>query len=113
MMRYQINLDGLSWEGLPWKSFCKYAKRRYRHLEFPAWGVVGLCDDSNQISEYEANIIVKGILSEYMDDKFPVERYAPIDYGKAVLPIETDIIADTYLFLSMSTRKMFIAVFRN
>ena len=100
-MRYQIILDGLSWEGLPWKSFCKYAKRRYRYLDFPARGVVEICDDSGRISEYEANIIVKGMLSEFMDDKFPLEQYAPLEHDKAVLPIETDVIADTYLFLSL------------
>lgn len=100
-MRYQIILDGLSWEEFPWKSFCKYARRRYRYLNFPAQGVVEICDDSGRISEYEANIIAKGMLSEYMDDKFPLEQYFPIDHEKSVLPIETDVIADTYLFLSL------------
>lgn len=100
-MNYQIILDNLSWEGLPWKSFCKYAKRRHRHLEFPERGVVGICDDSGRMSEFEANIIVESILSEYMDDKFPLEQYIPMDDGKAVLPIEREVYADTYLFLSL------------
>ena len=100
-MIYQMILDELSWEEPTWKSFCKYAKRRYKYLKFPAQGRVDLYDDSGRLSEYEANIIIKGILSEYMDDKFPLEQYTPVNYSNAVLPIEKDILADTYLFLSL------------
>lgn len=100
-MIYQMLLDELSWERSAWKSFCKYAKRRYKYLKFPAEGMVELCDDFGHLSEYEANIIIKGILSEYMDDKFPLEQYVPMNHDHAILPIEKDIIADTYLFLSL------------
>lgn len=100
-MMYQVILDELPWQESAWKSFCKYAKKRYRYLQFPARGSVVLYDDSGGLSEYEANIIIKSILSEYMDDTFPLEQYAPVNHTSAILPIETDVIADTYLFLSL------------
>lgn len=100
-MTYAISIDELCWEEHGWKKFCKYARKKYRKLSFPEIPIVEVLDDTDHLSELEANILVKGILSEYMDEKIPLERYKPMNISSNKLPIETDVIADTYLFLSL------------
>lgn len=100
-MIYQIVINELLWDKINWRKYCKYAKRKCGFLTFPDVGIVELRGGYEGMSEHEANIIVKGILSEYLDDKFPIERYLPVNRESRLLPIETDVIADTYLFLSI------------
>lgn len=100
-MVYQISVNDIKWEDNVWKKFCKYAKRHCKKLVFPEKGIVEVSDETSKDMSYENNIIVKNILSDFLDKNLPLERYVPLTYEKESLPIETDVFADTYLFLSL------------
>ena len=99
-MVYSIEIDEIIWDEKKWKRFCKYAKRKHRWLTFPGEGCVEV-GDRTRVSEFDANVIVRGILDEFLDDKFPLKRYVPENISCKELPIVTDVISDTYLFLSL------------
>lgn len=99
-MVYSIEIDEIIWDEKKWKRFCKYAKRKHRWLTFPREGCVEV-GDRTRVSEFDANVIVRGILDEFLDDKFPLKRYVPENISCKELPIVTDVISDTYLFLSL------------
>ena len=99
-MVYSIEIDEIIWDEKKWKRFCKYAKRKHRGLTFPGEGCVEV-GDRTRVSEFDANVIVRGILDEFLDDKFPLKRYVPENISCKELPIVTDVISDTYLFLSL------------
>ena len=99
-MVYSIEIDEIIWDEKKWKRFCKYAKSKHRWLTFPGEGCVEV-GDRTRVSEFDANVIVRGILDEFLDDKFPLKRYVPENISCKELPIVTDVISDTYLFLSL------------
>ena len=99
-MVYSIEIDEIIWDEKKWKRFCKYAKRKHGWLTFPGEGCVEV-GDRTRVSEFDANVIVRGILDEFLDDKFPLKRYVPENISCKELPIVTDVISDTYLFLSL------------
>lgn len=99
-MGYSIEIDEIIWDEKKWKRFCKYAKRKYPWLTFPGEGCVEV-GDRTRVSEFDANVVVRGILNEFLDDKFPLKRYVPENISCKELPIVTDVISDTYLFLSL------------
>lgn len=100
-MIYQVMVNDLLWEDDLWKKFCKYAKKHCKGLMFPEKGIVEINDTAPKELSYEKNIIVKNILSEFLDKKMPLKPYVPREDSNASLPIETDVLADTYLFLSL------------
>lgn len=99
-MEYKISMNDLPWDEKTWEKFCKFARKKHRWLEFTEEKTVNICNKTN-FTEYEANIIVRGLLDEFLDKNFPLKRYIPPQISTKKLPITTNVISDTYLFLSL------------
>ncbi|CDE69226.1 amino acid adenylation domain protein [Clostridium sp. CAG:277] len=99
-MEYKISVNDLPWDEKTWEKFCKFARKKHRWLEFTEEKTVNICNKTN-FTEYEANIIVRGLLDEFLDKNFPLKRYIPPQISTKKLPITTNVISDTYLFLSL------------
>lgn len=100
-MGHCIHIDEIVWEKTLWRKFCKYAGRRDKRLVFPEEPVVVVQDTDTMLSDFEANVIVKKTLSDFLDKKKPLKRYYSDDDQKCKLTINTQVYADTYLFLSL------------
>ena len=83
---------GKNFVNLPEKSIVGWNLRKKK--------TVNICNKTN-FTEYEANIIVRGLLDEFLDKNFPLKRYIPPQISTKKLPITTNVISDTYLFLSL------------
>ncbi|RHU99694.1 hypothetical protein DXB96_15020 [Clostridium sp. OM07-10AC] len=95
-MEYKISMNDLPWDEKTWEKFCKFARKKHRWLEFTEEKTVNICNKTNfteyeaniivrglldefktNFTEYEANIIVRGLLDEFLDKNFPLKRYIP------------------------------------
>lgn len=93
-------MNDLLWDEKTWNKFSKFARKKYRWLEFTEERFAEVHSKTN-LTEYTANVIVRGLLDEFLDKNFPLRRYIPPQTIVKKLPITTNIISDTYLFLSL------------
>ena len=72
-MEYTIELQDIPWDRLDaWSDYCKYVKRHCRYLQFPEQGTVIFKDDKMRYTMYDATVIVKGGVSDFLDQYFPI-----------------------------------------
>ncbi len=100
-MEYTIELQDIPWDRLDaWSDYCKYAKRHCRYLQFPEQGTVIFKDDKMRYTMYDATVIVKGGVSDFLDQYFPIEVQDAPNPEVHILPLETKVYSSTYLFSS-------------
>ncbi len=99
-MEYKISMNDLPWDEKTWKKFCKFVQKKYRWLDFTDEKFVEVHNKTN-FTEYDANVIVRGLMDEFLDKNFPLRKYTSTETITKKLPITTNVISDTYLFLSL------------
>ena len=107
-MEYKISMNDLPWDEKTWEKFCKFARKKHRWLEFTEEKTVNICNKTN-FTEYEANIIVRGLLDEFLDKNFPLKRYIPPQISTKKLPITTNI--KIRIFLNIPFKKLLLSIF--
>lgn len=98
-MEYKISMNDLPWDEKHGKNFVNLPEKASLAGIYGR-KTVNICNKTN-FTEYEANIIVRGLLDEFLDKNFPLKRYIPPQISTKKLPITTNVISDTYLFLSL------------